>query len=168
MIAPRKIKYAAGKKENENLRFRAFLKENADEKELDQQFQNLHRELFAVYDCSRCRNCCKMYQGFIPREDLERDSEYLGMTVEMFIRLYLEPDEREEGYCTLHNPCDFLQENGDCLLGDCRPENCRKYPYTDQPERLQSMYSILEAAEVCPVVYEILERLKDMYGFPKR
>ena len=58
MIAPRKIKFEAKKKRNENYEFRIFLKGNADARELDEQFHRLHKELFAGYDCSRCRNCC--------------------------------------------------------------------------------------------------------------
>ena len=63
MIVPRKVKFEAKKKENENLEFRTFLKCHADETELDKQFKRLHDELFSNYDCSRCRNCCKMYRG---------------------------------------------------------------------------------------------------------
>lgn len=85
MIAPRKVKFEAKKKENENIEFRTFLKCNADEKELDEQFKKLHEELFANYDCSRCRNCCKMYCGSIPEEDLEKDAEYLEITEEELI-----------------------------------------------------------------------------------
>ena len=78
MIAPRKIKFEAKKKRNENYEFRIYLKGNADEKELDERFHRLHKELFAGYDCSRCRNCCKMYRGSIPETDLSRDAEYMG------------------------------------------------------------------------------------------
>ena len=53
MIAPRKVRFEAKKKENENLEFRIFLKGHADEKELDKQFKRLHDELFSTYDCSR-------------------------------------------------------------------------------------------------------------------
>lgn len=87
MLPPRKVKFEAKKKKRENLEFRTFLKCNADEKELDEQFETLHDELFANYDCNRCRNCCK-------------------------------------------------------------PDNCRNYPYTNQPERLQSLYSMLDAVSV--------------------
>ena len=168
MLPPRKVKFEAGKKENENLEFRTFLKCNADEKELDQQFVKLHNELFAEYDCSRCRNCCKMYHGSIPAEDLERDAEYLGVTREQFTDCYLEYNEVEENYETKHKPCDFLLEDGSCKLGDCKPESCKKYPYTNQPERLQSLYSVLDAVRVCPVAFEIYERLKKEYGFRKK
>lgn len=71
----------------------------------------------------------------------------------------------EEDYAARHSPCDFLNENGSCKLGECRPENCKKYPDTDQPDRLWSLYSVLEAVEVCPVAFEIFERLKIEYGF---
>lgn len=38
MIRPDKIQVEAKKKEDENYEFRSFLKMNADEEELDQQF----------------------------------------------------------------------------------------------------------------------------------
>ena len=53
MITPRKVKFEAKKKGNENIEFRTFLKCNADEKELDEQFKKLHEELFAKYDVKR-------------------------------------------------------------------------------------------------------------------
>lgn len=61
MIHPDKIGVEAKKKEDENYKFRSYLKGHADEEELVKQFLRLHRELFADYDCSKCRNCCKTY-----------------------------------------------------------------------------------------------------------
>ena len=73
--------------------------------------------------------------------------------------------ESENIYVTKHHPCDFLEKDGNCKLGEYKPENCRKYPYTNQPERLHSLYSVLETVEVCPIAFEIYERLKIEYGF---
>lgn len=165
MLSPRKVKFMAKKKENENIRFRSYLKNHADEKELDEQFFRLHNELFEGYDCNRCRNCCKMFYGDIPEEDIQKDAEYLKMSKEQFVDIFLQKDEMNGEFRTKHKPCDFLQENGECKLGECRPENCKKYPYTNQPERLWSLYSVLEAVEVCPVAFEIYEKLKSEYGF---
>ena len=64
-----------------------------------------------------------------------------------------------------NKPCDFLQKNGECLLEECKPDGCKKYPYTDQPGRLGSLYGMLDAIAVCPVAYEIWERLKKIYNF---
>ena len=109
-----------------------------------------------------------MYCGRIPEEDLEKDAEYLGIAKEELINSYLIKKESENTYVTKHYPCDFMKEDGNCKLGENKPENCRKYPYTDQPERLHSLYSVLEAVEVCPIAFEIYERLKKEYGFRYR
>lgn len=90
MISPDKVQTEARKKENENFKFRSYLKNHAEEDELDRQFLRLHKELFANYDCSKCRNCCKMYKGSIPSGDIDKDAEYLGMTAQQFISVYLE------------------------------------------------------------------------------
>lgn len=165
MIQPDKIKEEAKKKEYENLKFRSYLKGHANEEELDNQFLRLHKELFADYDCSKCRNCCKMYKGSIPEEDIKKDAEYLNITEEQFVGFFLEKAEFGIGYHTKHIPCDFLQKDGNCMLGDCKPDSCKKYPYTDQPERLWSLLGMLETVEICPVAFEIFERLKKEYGF---
>ena len=89
MIAPRKIKFEANKKRNENYEFRSYLKENAEEKELDEQFQKLHKELFAGYDCGRCRNCCKMYHGQSRKRLLPGMRTIWDYTKEQFIAKYL-------------------------------------------------------------------------------
>lgn len=166
MLASRKVKFEAKKKMNENLTFRSFLKCNADEETLDRQFKELHEELFGQYDCSRCRNCCKMYYGSLSKEEMKKSAVYFNMAEKEFIDAYLmRKDEYENEYQTKHIPCDFLSQDGTCKLGEYKPENCKKYPYTSQPERLHSLYSVLEAVEVCPVAFEIYERLKKMYCF---
>lgn len=165
MIHPKKLKREAKKKEEENFKFRSFLKVHADEEELDKQFLRLHEELFPNYDCSRCRNCCKMYKGNIPKEDIVKDAKYLGITAQQFIDFFLEKEECGGSYNTKHQPCDFLQEDGKCKLGECKPNSCKKYPYTNQPERLHSLLGVLEVIEICPVAFEIYERLKKEYGF---
>lgn len=164
MLHPDRVSAEAKKKEKENIKFRNYLKNHAEEEELDRQFLKLHNDLFKDYDCSKCRNCCKMYKGSIPSEDIEQDAEYLNISREQFIEFFLEKSEFGE-YQTKHQPCDFLQEDGSCKLGECRPENCKNYPYTNQSERLWSLYSVLNAVEVCPVAFEIWERLKEEYGF---
>ena len=168
MIHPDKIGMEAKKREDENYKFRSFLKGHADEEELDKQFLRLHKELFADYDCNKCRNCCKMYKGSIPEEDVEKDAEYLDITVEQFIDFFLEKESCGIGYHTKHMPCDFLQEDGNCKLVDCKPDSCKKYPYTDQPERLCSLLGMLDTVAICPVAFEIFERLKQEYGFRRR
>lgn len=35
-------------------------------------------------------------------------------------------EEYDVNYQTKHKPCDFLQEDGNCKLGDCKPDSCKK------------------------------------------
>lgn len=165
MIAPRKLAFEAKKKENENLRFRIFLKGNADEEELDRQFAELHAELFEKYDCSRCRNCCKSYHAELTPHEVGKAAEHLNMDVKEFIQTYLDKNDMGDKYESRNAPCDFFQEDGNCVLGEYKPDSCKKYPYTNQPERMQSLFGLLNIIAVCPVAYEIWERLKDMYHF---
>jgi len=51
MIEPSRIKETARRYEDENFRFRTFLKNRADPDELDRQFAELHNELFLRF-CS--------------------------------------------------------------------------------------------------------------------
>ena len=67
-----------------------------------------------------------------------------------------------------HKLCDFLQEDGNCKLGNCKLDSCKKYPYTDQPERLCSLLGMLDTVSICPVAFEMFERLKKEYGFKRR
>ena len=48
MIAPRKIKYEAKKKRDENYEFRIYLKGNADERELDDSSQAAQRAVCRI------------------------------------------------------------------------------------------------------------------------
>lgn len=112
----------------------------------------------------------KEHENFKFRSFLKRhaDADYLGITVEQFIDFFLEKEEFGIGYHTKHKPCDFLQEDGNCKLGDCKPDSCKKYPYTDQPERLCSLLGMLDTISICPVAFEIFERLKKSTDLGRR
>ncbi|SHN88523.1 YkgJ family cysteine cluster protein [Desulfitobacterium chlororespirans] len=98
MLKPSEVKKAAKMMEADNFRFRSFLKNHADEEELDKQFLALHNELFADYDCRSCRNCCKMYKGTFQEEELEKAAGYMKLTADQFKEFFLEFDQREYNY----------------------------------------------------------------------
>lgn len=166
MIEPAKVKEAYNRIEAENDDFRAYLKNHADENELDEQFLKLHKELFANYDCSICRNCCKECSASFEKDELGQIAAFLKMTETDFMQKYV---SEEFGQYQLNGkPCCFLKEDGSCEIETCKPNSCRDYPYTDKPERLFHLLSITESTGICPVVFEIFERLKDEYKFKRR
>ena len=161
MIEPSKIEAFSQKYSDQNMKFRAFLKNHADSDELDAQFLELHNELFADYDCCKCSNCCKTYVVSMDKNDISAISKFIGIPEDDFIEKYL--DETGEGYVTKDKPCCFLDNDGKCRIQECKPTECRDFPYTDKTERLFSMFGVMEFAEICPVVFEIVERLKKIY-----
>ncbi|MDR2649183.1 MAG: YkgJ family cysteine cluster protein [Clostridiales bacterium] len=169
MVKPTEVKNKAQQIAEQNYKFRAFLKSCTHDDKLDAQFLELHEGLFADYDCCKCNNCCKSYNIILDSGEVKRLSEFIGLAEGVFAAEYLidaDPED-EKPFKFKANPCAFLNDDGRCLIQNCKPEVCTGFPYTDQPHRLSRMYSVIEHAEVCPVVYEILERLKVMYRFRK-
>ena len=163
MIDPSEIKEAYQKVADLNEKFRRFLKNNAVDYELDAHFLRLHNKLFFEYDCCKCGNCCKLYDVLVNKTDIERISQYLGLSEDDFIEKYLAANGDE--YIMKEKPCSFLDADGKCKIYDIRPSVCGDFPYTDKPYRLYNMYGVLSFAEECPVVFEIIERLKKIYKY---
>jgi len=168
MIEPHNIKKVSKKYTDKNIKFRAFLKNRADPDELDQQFRDLHNEIFVKdeYDCCKCANCCRLYDTRIEQKDIPAIAKYLGQTENDFIEKYLAQDNEEEGvFIIIDKPCSFLDTNGECRIYEVRPLECVDFPHTNKPDRLFSLMGIMDSAEDCPVVFEIIERLKQIYNF---
>lgn len=75
------------KKIDENYEFARFLKANADDQELNEDFNRLHKKYFTSYDCSKCRKCCKkLYAKFQENEieDLYKNGEFKKSHYHMF------------------------------------------------------------------------------------
>jgi hypothetical protein len=163
MLKPSDVGAAFKHVESDNYKFRTYLKNHADEDELDEQFLALHNELFAKYDCSQCRNCCKEYQASFEKEEIDAAAAFLGLTEAEFTGRYM--IEHYGEYMIQMKPCCFLDEDGSCELEACKPASCRNFPYTACSGRLFSLISTIEHARICPVVFEMLERLKQIYHF---
>lgn len=56
MIKLDELENLAESKQEENLKFRRYLKNHADEEELDNDLKELHEKYFKIYDCTKCRN----------------------------------------------------------------------------------------------------------------
>jgi len=163
MIDIKELKQLANKKEDENYRFRRYLKNHADEEELDRQFKKLHEKYFKIYDCKKCRNCCKEIGISMSEEELDKICNYLKLDKEKYIEKNLINNYGE--YSFKDTKCKFLDECNNCQIENCLPITCKEYPYTNKEERLFSLLGVVANASVCPVVFEILEELKHEYHF---
>ena len=158
------IKEISEEKLDENYRFRTYLKTHADEKTLDEQFKELHNKYFKTFDCSKCRNCCKVLGVSMNENELNEICKHYHLDVFEMKNKVLTEDYGEY----IAQPCPFLNVDNSCQIKECLPESCQDYPYTNKEERLFSLLTIVNNSKVCPVVYEILEELKDMYHFRRK
>ena len=118
MIEVKDIKRLGNLKEEENLKFRQFLKMNADPDKLDRQFKELHNKYFKIYDCSKCRNCCRELGTVITEDELEAITKTLHIDKEKFEKKYLEEDDDRYKFKT--KECQFLNNNN-CKVKNVYP-----------------------------------------------
>ena len=105
------------------------------------------------FECTRCGVCCcgpePGYVWVSPLE-VERLSEFLGLTIDEFGSRYL----RRVGDCLslVEKPvsldCVFWDDQKGCLVYEARPKQCRAYPFWD--EVLESAETWSEEGESCP------------------
>jgi Fe-S-cluster containining protein len=145
-------------KRRENRDFFKRLK-NQDKKQLDQLINRLHEEVFACTDCLKCANCCTTTGPLLTDKDIGRLAKYEGMRPAAFTETFLHLDE-DGDYIFKQMPCRYLNGDNTCRIYDIRPKACREYPHTDRHKQHQILNLTRKNAEVCPAVFEIVERLK--------
>ena len=129
-------------------------------KDLDDQFQNLHDEVFDEIDCLECANCCKTTSPIFLMSDIERLSKTLKMSVKDFMVKYLTMDEDDDFVLTMA-PCPFLLNDNTCSVYTDRPKACREYPHTNRKRMHQILDLTYHNTLICPAVSEIIHRMKN-------
>lgn len=161
MIELKDLERLAREKEEENYRFRTYLKTHADEKKLDKEFKMLHEKYFKIYDCSKCRNCCKTIGVSMQEDELLKICKFYNLDIDEVKNMLV---EKYGKYINKDKSCPFLEDKT-CKIAKCLPRTCKEYPYTNKSERIDSLLTVVQNSKVCPVVYEILEELKRIYKF---
>ena len=68
--------------------------------------------------------------------------------------------DEDRDYVLKTVPCDFLSEDNSCSIYKVRPKACREYPHTNRIKQHQILKLTEKNIEVCPAVYDIVEKLK--------
>ena len=157
-----KIKQLASIRENENIRFRLFLK-GKDFDRIDRIAHRLHKEITGRIDCTLCGNCCIELQTELHKEDIEVLAEFENITSEQYKDDYCEIDEFNEIYLKAI-PCRYLEDKK-CSIYDKRPKECRGFPYTHKEQFISRSLGMLNFYEFCPIVFNLMEKLKDETRF---
>jgi uncharacterized protein len=151
--------------EQENLEFRTYVRADLDlsDYRLHGIVQQATQEVWAHIDCRDCANCCKTRHPVFSRTEVQRIAEYLGLTPAELRARHLEVDQEVAKYVTRQLPCPFLKDNL-CSIYDVRPSVCAGYPHLHRNFR-NRLWQTIDNAETCPIVFNVLERLKRRLGF---
>ncbi len=150
----------AALKAADHLKFLMSLKKK-DPRKVDDTFHEVHEEVFEEIDCLTCANCCKTTSPIFYQTDIERVAKAMRMKPGDFITTYLRIDE-DKDYVLKSSPCPFLDEENYCRVYESRPKACREYPHTNRKKMVQIMDLTSKNTQVCPAVFEMVERLKKM------
>jgi Fe-S-cluster containining protein len=151
------------KKEKENHRFRIFLK-GLQSKRVDAVVHRINSEVVQEIDCTECGNCCTVLRPVVTDEEIARLSAVLNVTKDSFIEKYTDEDPFDNKKSLKETPCVFL-DNKKCSIYHDRPHDCRSFPHIDKDDFAFRTLEMLENSGICPIVFNVLERLKKELRF---
>jgi Fe-S-cluster containining protein len=162
------IQRAAAAKEDENGVFRTFVKLELElsDRRLNTLVSETTAEVWQHIDCRTCANCCRSQHPTFSRPEVERIATYLGLSAEELRTRYLTSDADSGKYITRELPCPFLEGNL-CAIYEVRPAVCAGYPHLQRNFRSR-LWQNIDNAAVCPIVFNVLESLKQSLGFAER
>ena len=128
-------------------------------KDLDQQFQHTHEEVFSSFDCLQCANCCKTLGPKFTDKDIHRIARHLKLKPGIFTEEYLYLDE-DGDYVLKTIPCPFLAEDHYCSIYEIRPKACREYPHTNSRDMKKYLNLTAKNMLVCPAAALIVEKMQ--------
>lgn len=151
------IKNIAEAKRPENDVFRAFLK-NKNPELIDSLVHTLNDIITPQIDCTQCGNCCKSLMINVSTAEAESLARHISMDLPSMKKQFLE--ESEQGQLVMNTiPCFFL-EGTKCSIYENRFSGCREFPYLEQDNISSRMFALLIHYESCPIIFNVMERLK--------
>jgi Fe-S-cluster containining protein len=99
----------------------------------------------------------------VTETDAERLSKGINMPVEKIKGNYLETGI--SGDMVVNKmPCYFLSDNK-CTVYEHRFSECREFPHLHKPGFTRRLFSTLINYGICPIVFNVIEKLKTQVGF---
>lgn len=166
-----RIAALAEQRRDDNRAFAHFIdimweREGRSDAELDSLVEQIAADVSRSIDCTACANCCRTLAVGLEPDDIGRLAAGTGYPAAEVLARYV---DRAGGaafgeWATLRGvPCPLLRDNL-CSVYAHRPLACAQYPAFTPDFRWLLDY-ILEDAGRCPIVFNVIERLKAHLGW---
>lgn len=151
--------------EPEDVRFRNRLKYQLEisNAALDTIVHEITDDVWSKIDCTECAHCCKTLQIEVSTKDIARLAAHLEISIKEFTKRYTRIGE-DNAKVLKTIPCAFLGKDNLCTVYEARPDSCRDYPLLHKPNFRSRSLFMLESNAVCPIVFNVWQRLKARYG----
>jgi Fe-S-cluster containining protein len=155
------IRRYAHHNEAQDQRFRIFLKTtNISNVALDTLVQETTETVWQQIDCLKCANCCKTLEVVVDSNDIKRLSRRLRISQLVFQQKYIGLIENGVKYLK-SQPCVFLGLDNRCSVYEDRPKACKDFPYLLNKGFRSRSLTMLAKLEVCPIVFNVWQQLKN-------
>jgi len=159
------IKSLGEKKRDENQRFRKHMKSRGHS---DRILRRIAEGIEQQIDCTQCANCCRVATARVTERDVQRLARHFRVKPERIMADYV-VESQEEGLILKRQAtgaCVFLEGNL-CSVYESRPDVCQRYPHLVRGDGsiASRMWSMVDRATVCPIVYNSLEAFKEELRF---
>jgi Fe-S-cluster containining protein len=157
---PKVVEKLAQSLEDQNWRFRTFLKNSPLSIEaLDGVVHKHYKAVSSQIDCCACGNCCRKALPVLFASDVARLAAGLKLAESELIGRFLVPAEEEGTFTFNRRPCPFFSNNR-CTAYDSRPDDCRSFPHLHKDEFVFRLTGVVQNCSICPIVFNVFERLK--------
>jgi uncharacterized protein len=128
---------------------------------VDEKIHQLNNRFSRLIDCTQCANCCKQFEPGLDAHEIETLAAQKNLSSEIFRQEYVAFDG--EALFLKTKPCMFLNDCR-CSIYVHRPAACAGFPHLDGKD-MKYKRSLWSNYGVCPIVYNVIEALKQELGF---
>lgn len=161
------IRRLGEKKRSENLHFRRYLKSH---EWVERQFRHAAEEVEDSIDCRQCAECCRVTEVEVTERDVEHLAKFLRIKPQKFVEEYTMTGDDGETILkrSQETGCVFLDGN-ECTVYEARPANCERFPHLlkGSGSMVSRMWQFVDRATYCPIVYNWMEKVKDLTKFQR-
>lgn len=144
----------------ENIFFKKHLR-NQSSQTIDHYIHNLYKDAQQEIDCTQCGNCCKNLEPGLDEHEVPILADAAKQELMTFKSSYVAFDG--VAYFLKTKPCMFL-DGCKCSIYSKRPAACAGFPHLDGKD-IKYKRSLWENFFICPIVYVVMERLKQLTNF---